>query len=219
MRTSLLAIAAAGALLALLAKREPSPGRGDYLSPEDAPDFVGPPSWAMPDFPPVDSDGPLDPRDILARPLPAAERLPSARLSDWLRQKERFVGQRYELGDGGYTIGYGWFEPYSRAHLMPLTITEAEARAVFDEHIETRGARWVRQYVAVPVTQSEFDALTSMAFNLSPQSFRLIAEALNAGQDWQAVALRFTRPGTNLERGLQRRRAAEFAMFENGAYT
>jgi lysozyme len=71
----------------------------------------------------------------------------------------------------------------------------------------------VRAYVTAELTQPQFDALVSMAYNLSPRSFRTIADAVNRGDDPEAAALRFVRAGTNLERGLRNRRAAELAMF------
>jgi GH24 family phage-related lysozyme (muramidase) len=223
MRSATVAAFAALAVALLFSRKASATGRGDYTSeiePLDPLEYLPPVEpdplgwWQVNN----DNDPVYDPRDVLSRRFDPAMMVPSEELAAWLRAKEKFVGKRYELGDGGVTIGYGWFEPYSRAHLMPQTITEPEARVKFAEHIETRGAHWVRLYVSTPLTQNEFDALVSMAFNLSPQSFRQIADALNSGGDWQAVAMRFTRPGTNLERGLINRRNAEVAIFENGVY-
>lgn len=219
----LIALAIAGALFLVSRKASAATGRGDY---DDSP-YYGvyvPPTYEPGEYVPFESDFPmaddpiLDPRDVNARRFHPSYMKPSESLKDWLRNKERFVAKRYELGDGGVTIGFGWYEPYSRAHLMPLTITFEEALDKFEEQVETRGATWVRQYVNVPLLQNEFDALTSMAYNLKPRSFKQIADALNAGDDWRAVALQFVREGTNLERGLRNRRAAEFAMFDAGQY-
>lgn len=219
-----LAALAAGAALLFLTRSARASGRGDepdwfeWSALYPAPSFDYPPIPDLPEWP-IMSDGPVyDPRDINARTFDPSQMQPSGALAEWLMRKEDFRAERYELGDGGVTIGYGWYEPYSRAHLMPETITEPEARARFFQQLEERGAVWVRQYVNTPLTQNEFDALTSMAYNLSPRSFKQIADALNAGEDWQAVAFRFTRPGTHLERGLRNRRNAEIAMFEQGVY-
>lgn len=119
---------------------------------------------------------------------------------------------RYRLGDGGWTIGWGRFFPDSGPP-PPETITREQADAWFAEDIEARAARWVRAYVTAPLTQSQFDALASMAYNLSPRSFRTIAEAVNRGEDPEAYALRFIRAGTNLERGLRNRRAQELSLY------
>lgn len=125
--------------------------------------------------------------------------------------------ERTDLGDGGYTIGFGRFE--RSAHLLPARITHAEADTMFRVDVERRGAHWVRAYVTVPLTQEQFDALTSMAYNLRPSSFRKIAEAVNRGESPDAVAYSYTRPGSAFERGLRNRRAAELALFHQGVYT
>jgi lysozyme len=211
-------ILAAAALLALALSRKSEttePARGDESEPVDVYD----PAL---DWYPMGSSGTdepvYDPRDVMARRRMPGDFKPSARLREWLKAKERLTLNRYELGDGGVTIGYGHYEPYSRANLIPESITIDEAERLFDEDIESRAARWVRLYVRIPVTQNEFDALTSLAFNLSPGSFKRIADALNEGRDWKAIALEYTRPGTNLEKGLLARREKEFAMFDQATY-
>lgn len=125
---------------------------------------------------------------------------------------EGLMLQRYRLGDGGWTIGYGRYYP-DGGPLPPERIDQATADAWFAQDVQERGERWVRAYVTVDLTQPQFDALVSMAYNLSPRSFRQIADQVNAGNDPEAVAMKFTRPGTKLEKGLRRRRDAELAMF------
>jgi GH24 family phage-related lysozyme (muramidase) len=188
------------------------PARGDEGEPVELYDP------ALDWYPMTENEPVYDPRDVRARTFSPSELRPSEELKAWLKAKERLMLRRYELGDGGVTIGYGHYEPYSRAHLIPEEITREEAEQLFEQDIESRGARWVRAYVKVPLTQNEFDALTSLAFNLSPNSFQQIANALNRGEDWKSVALQFTRPGTNLEKGLIARREKEFAMFDQGIY-
>lgn len=124
--------------------------------------------------------------------------------------------ERRNLGDGGYTIGYGRFE--RDPNKLPERITLAQAEAMLLEDIEARGARWVRAYVTVPLDQQQFDALTSMAYNLSPQSFRSIAGAVNRGESPDAAAMRFTLPGSRFERGLRNRRNTELAIYHQGVY-
>jgi lysozyme len=225
MRAVVALTAAAALALLLMRKSESAVGRGDepdlfydysldpndYLAPIDFLDY-----W---EIMPREPDPIYDPRDVTARTFSASSMAPSEQLASWLRAKENFSAKKYDLGDGGVTIGYGWFEPHSRAHLMPDTITEAKAREVFYRQLEERGARWVREYVRVPLTQNEFDALTSMAYNLSPGSFMRIATALNNGEDWREVALQFVRPDKpKLTQGLINRRTAEIAMFDQGVY-
>lgn len=152
-----------------------------------------------------------------ALPSPAATMKPSAQLLAMLREGEALRLTRYRLGDGGWTIGYGRFYPDS-GEPPPERITRDTAERWFAEDVEARAARWVRAYVRVPLLQHQFDALTHMAFNLSPKAFKTIADAVNDGEDPEAPALQFIRAGTHLERGLRNRRAREVALYRQGTY-
>ncbi len=148
----------------------------------------------------------------LFAPTPAAGMKTSAAGLDHIAQFEGLSLTPYRLGDGGYTLGRGRYFPDSGPR-PPDRIDLATADAWFAEDVATKGERWVKAYVSVDLTQPQFDALVSMAFNLSPKSFKTIADQVNAGQDPEAAALRFVRAGTNLERGLRRRRSAELALY------
>jgi lysozyme len=201
-----LTITAAAALLVVTAYQ--AQRMADEAAPDDADQA---PSWAD------ELDATMTAARNLIDPVPAAELLPSYSLREQLKRRERLQLTRYRLGDGGWTIGYGRYYP-DGGELPPESIDEATANAWFDDDIEARGARWVRTYVTVPLTQYQFDALVSMAFNLRPSSFRKIAEAVNAGEDPEATALQFVRAGTNLEAGLRARRADEIALYREGLY-
>lgn len=138
-------------------------------------------------------------------------------LRDMLKRREKLLLVRTNLGDGGWTIGWGRFERLE--HLLPERITRLEADAMFDVDVDERAERWVRAYVRRPVTQEQFDALTHMAYNLKPSSFRTIAEAVNRGEGPDAVALRFVRAGSPFEKGLRARRMEELALYNHGVYS
>jgi lysozyme len=143
---------------------------------------------------------------------------PSGQLQAMLRRGEAVRLTRYRLGDGGWTIGIGRYYK-DGGELPPETITREQADAWFAEDIEARGARWVRAYVSVELNQAQFDALTSMAFNLKPSSFKTIADAVNRGEDPEATSLNFVREGTDLEAGLRNRRAREIQLYRTGVYS
>jgi len=145
---------------------------------------------------------------------PAAQMYVSQAGVEHLSQFEGLSLTRYRLGDGGWTIGRGRYYP-DGGPVPPERISLETADAWFAQDIDDRGVRWVRAYVTAPLTQAQFDALVSMAYNLRPSSFKQIAEAVNAGEDPEAAALRFVRAGTNLEKGLRRRRALELAMYRS----
>ena len=135
-----------------------------------------------------------------------------------LKRGESLRLTRYRLGDGGWTIGWGRY--YADGDTPPPeSIDEETAESWFNEDLEARGAKWVRAYVQTSLLQQQFDALTSMAFNLSPKSFRTIADAVNAGDDPEAASLRYVRAGTGLEDGLRNRRAREITLYRTGVYT
>lgn len=134
-----------------------------------------------------------------------------------LKRRESLSLTPYRLGDGGSTIGWGRYYP-DNGPPPPDRIDRATAEAWFVEDVRERGERWVTVYVDVPLLQHQFDALVSMAYNLSPRSFRKIAAAVNAGEDPANMALQFIRQGTHLEAGLRTRRQAELAMYRTGRY-
>lgn len=150
-------------------------------------------------------------------PSDAADLVPSPELLDMLKASEGLSLTPYLLGDGGATIGYGRYYPAS-GPAAPARITQAQADQWLADDVEARGARWVRTYVTAPLLQNQFDALVSMAYNLSPRSFKTIAQAINDGQDPEAAALQFVRSGSNLERGLRNRRGREIALYRAGVY-
>ena len=129
-----------------------------------------------------------------------------------LQQFERLALTPYRLGDGGATIGWGRFYT-DKGPPPPASIDRATADEWFSIDVIDRAEKWVKAYVTAPLTQPQFDALVSMAYNLSPRSFRTIADAVNAGDDPEAAALQYVRAGSSLERGLRRRRASELAMY------
>lgn len=150
-------------------------------------------------------------------PTDAAGMTPSPELLSMLKAGEALRLTPYRLGDGGSTIGYGRYYPDTGPE-APASITADQAESWFADDVESKGARWVRTYVTAPLLQNEFDALTSMAFNMSPRSFKTIAQAVNDGDDPEAAALRFVLTGSNLERGLRNRRAREIALYRQGVY-
>ncbi len=215
-------LAASAALVLLvvaLARRRPDPPAPDDSSsaspePSESADDDGP-DWAPPAPDLADQVSLyLNEAKHAVIPTTAANMQVSTAGRELIRSLERLSLTRYRLGDGGYTIGWGRYYP-DGGELPPERIDLATAELWFDEDIENRGARWVRAYVSVPITQSQFDALTSMAYNLRPKSFRQIADAVNAGADPEGTALQFVRAGTNLEAGLRRRRALELALYRS----
>jgi lysozyme len=72
--------------------------------------------------------------------------------------------------------------------LFAAGISRPEAETLFQQDLESRAAQYVRQLVAVPLTQSQFDALVSVTFNSGKGGLTdlLGRSGLNAGH-YQAV--------------------------------
>lgn len=127
----------------------------------------------------------------------------------------------YQCSAGVWTIGWG----HTKGVKQGDTCTQAQADAWLAEDV-AEVEQGVRLLVKVPLTQGQFDALVSFAFNCGLDiDVDTIAEGLgdstllrklNAG-DYIGAALEFQKwdksSGMTL-RGLTRRRLAERALFE-----
>lgn len=129
---------------------------------------------------------------------------------------KHFEGQRltaYQDSVGVWTIGIG----HTGADVTPgKTISASDALKLLEADADIAAAG-VSALLAVAVTQSEFDALTSFAFNLGIGALKTstLLKKLNAG-DPQGAADEFPRwvnAGGRRLQGLVKRRAAERAMF------
>lgn len=134
-----------------------------------------------------------------------------------LKRRERLRLERYNLGDGGWTIGYGHWE--NDVSKVPARITPDDAEALFDSDLYSRAEKWVRLYVKIPVTQYEYDALVHVAYNMSPKGFKKFADAVNAGEGIAGIAadsVAWVAP--RFQNGIQARRDEETTLFETGVY-
>ena len=145
----------------------------------------------------------------------------SVRGLDKLKREEGLRLKRYRDEKGVWTIGYGH-------KILPgenLTeITEPEAEAILRKDIAL-AERAVRKGVKVPITQAQFDALVSFAFNVGVNAFHgsTLLRKLNAG-DAAGAAKQFTvwdnicdPTGCKESKVLALRRMREKKMFEGVA--
>jgi GH24 family phage-related lysozyme (muramidase) len=97
--------------------------------------------------------------------LPVAEMHLSDEGYSLLEKLEGFSPELYSLKDGGFTIGFGFFVPYSEGSKWEKGVTWEAAERIIREKVPAYENQ-VKQYINVPLTQEEFDALTMMAYNL-----------------------------------------------------
>lgn len=119
----------------------------------------------------------------------------------------------YRDAAGVWTIGYGHTGP----DVVPGgTITQQEADALLQADVN-RFASGVEALVEVPMTQEQFDALVSFAYNIGLSAFgqSTLLRLLNA-EDYDGAANQFQRwvhGGGKVLPGLVRRREAEAELF------
>lgn len=133
---------------------------------------------------------------------------------------KRFEGLRlkaYQDSVGVWTIGYGWTQPVDGKKVGPgMLVDQATADRLLKCGV-VQYEQGVNQLVKVKITQGQFDALVSFAYNLGLRSLSTstLLQKLNDG-DKQGAADQFGRwvnaGGKRLD-GLVVRRAAEREMF------
>jgi len=119
----------------------------------------------------------------------------------------------YRCPAGILTIGYGSTGP----HVTPgKVITEAQANDLLQDDLD-RFEKAVTRLVTVPLTQNQYDALVSFAFNVGISALErsTLLKRVNAKLFDQARAefSKWNRTGGRPLAGLTRRRAAEAALF------
>ena len=132
---------------------------------------------------------------------------------DLIKQFEGLYLNSYRCPAGIPTIGYG----HTAGVAMGQTITQQQADDYLRRDVR-QFERAVSRQVTVPLTQGQFDALVSFAFNLGEGALAqsTLLRLLNAG-DYAGAAAQFDRWNKAAGRvlpGLVRRRAAERALFE-----
>jgi lysozyme len=140
---------------------------------------------------------------------------PSENCIDLIKRFEGYSDKAYPdpgTGASPWTIGYG----HTRGVEPGMTCTMEQAtRWVYDDVEDA--ARAVQDYVRVPLTQSQFDALVSFVYNVGVHNFNTstLLKKINMGDMDGAAAefLRWNRAGGKVMNGLTRRRQAESDLF------
>ncbi|MEX3240513.1 lysozyme [Serratia quinivorans] len=134
-----------------------------------------------------------------------------------IKQFEGCKLKAYQDSVGVWTIGYGWTQPVDGRKIGPgMVIDQATAERLLKCGL-VQYEQGVNQLVKVIISQGQFDALVSFAYNLGLRSLSTstLLRKLNAG-DKQGAADEFGKwvnaGGVRLN-GLVKRRAAERELF------
>lgn len=142
----------------------------------------------------------------------------STRMVDIIKTYEGFSPKAVRLtGEDEYTIGYGHYG--SDVHAGD-TITEAEATELLERDLKVFESA-VKNAVKVDITQSQFDALVSLSYNIGTGAFADsdTVKALNEGKvGHAAVDIPSWRRGMGYQilPGLEKRRQTELEFFAVG---
>ena len=137
-----------------------------------------------------------------------------------IRRSEGFRANAYRDATGIWTIGYGHTSMAGLPEVREgLVITRAEAQKILARDVEMFAAG-VAKALRVSVTDTEFSALVSFAYNVGLAGFERssVLKAVNDG-DREAVPRRlqlWVKAGGQVLPGLVKRRAAEAALFIKG---
>jgi lysozyme len=138
-----------------------------------------------------------------------------------IKQFEGFRGTAYRDPVGVWTIGYGHTSMAGAPVVSAgLVVTEAEANDILARDVE-QFARGVRELLRVELTDGQFSALVSFAYNVGLGGLKKssVLAAVNA-RDFAAVPRRlqlWVKAGGRVLPGLVKRRAAEAALFASAS--
>ena len=147
----------------------------------------------------------------------------SPQLIDFVCGWEKFSAKPYRDQGGRWTWGYGHLQ--KKGESLPVRINEQEgARLMSIDLMDAEKA--VRTGAKVKLTQQQFDALVSLAFNCGPAAVvgSTLMGLLNQGWVEKAVEhfARWNKVRINgvltVSEGLIKRRAAEQRIFVEGVY-
>lgn len=119
---------------------------------------------------------------------------------------------------GTLTVGYGFTKNDIPEIKEGYSMDKVTAERMLPDLVKTKYGATVRDKVKVPLTDQQYSALSSFAYNVGPTNFSssTLVKKLNAG-DYEGAASEFknwNRAGGKQLEGLSRRRAAEAALFK-----
>lgn len=142
---------------------------------------------------------------------------------NYIKNHEKLKLVAYSIGDGMITIGYGHAEPIAESKYKvgdEISIKTANKLLIQDMNIAAKGVRrifeeWKEQDIDVKITQSQYDVLVSMAFNMGISKLRTseFIQLLKKNKITKAAnQIKITGINDDFP-GLEERRLSEYKMF------
>jgi lysozyme len=136
-----------------------------------------------------------------------------------IKSFEGFRGTPYKCPAGIPTIGYGatFYPNGKKVTMSDAAITEEQATELL-AHMLVSFEKYVDSYCIDSITQNEFDALVSFAYNLGPANLKAstLLKKVNANPNDESIRLEFmkwVKAGGKTLKGLVRRREAEANLY------
>lgn len=135
-----------------------------------------------------------------------------------IKSFEGYQPKMYKCPAGLPTIGYGTLiDTAEEEYLKTKVLTEAEATALLAKEL-VRFEAAVNLMVKKPITQNQFDALVSFAFNCGTKNLQIstLLRLVNNNPNDPAIAeefMKWTKANGKRLAGLVRRRAAEQTLY------
>ena len=148
---------------------------------------------------------------------PASSYSPSQSAINLIKQ---FEGKRltsYQDSVGVWTIGYGTTNINGSPVGPGMTITDAQADQYLMDHVKSAVAPTIQSKVKAPITQSMFDAMCCLTYNIGSGNFgkSTLLKDVNTSNYLQAATdfLDWNKAGGQVLAGLTKRRQAEQQLF------
>ena len=137
-----------------------------------------------------------------------------------IKEFEGFRSHPYRDAVGVPTIGYGLTHYLGGRHVTmnDHSMSKETASHLLAMEVDHLYGSAVNAYVQVPMTQNQFDALCSFAYNLGTTALRksTLLHRINEGSDQKTIAnefMKWTHAGHHVLKGLVERRMAEDALY------
>jgi lysozyme len=138
---------------------------------------------------------------------------------DMIKSFEGFRGAPYKCPAAIPTIGYGatFYPNGKKVAMTDATITEEQATELLASMLVSF-EKYVDSYCVDTITQNQFDALVSFAYNLGPANLKAstLLKKVNANPEDESIRLEFmkwVKAGGKTLKGLVRRREAEADLY------